>query len=55
MECPASPALLARKQAGALRCGFLVYSLTGLGVGTMLAGMLAASCGPPSSLQPPGR
>lgn len=40
MECPASPVLLAREQAGALRRGFLAYSLTGLGVGTMLAGVL---------------
>ena len=40
MECPASPTLLAREQDGALRRGFLVYSLTGLGVGTMLAGAL---------------
>jgi signal transduction histidine kinase len=40
MECPASPVLLAREQAGALRRGFLVYSLIGLGVGTALAGVL---------------
>ncbi len=40
MECPASPALLAREQAGALRRGFLAYSLTGLGAGTLLAGVL---------------
>jgi signal transduction histidine kinase len=40
MECPASPVLLAREQAGGLRRGFLVYSLTGLGVGTALAGLL---------------
>ena len=40
MECPASPALLAREQAGGFRRGFLAYSLTGLGVGTTLAGML---------------
>jgi signal transduction histidine kinase len=40
MECPASPILLAREQAGALRRGFLAYSLTGLGAGTMLAGVL---------------
>ena len=40
MECPASPVLLAREQAGALRRGFLEYSLIGLGVGTTLAGLL---------------
>jgi signal transduction histidine kinase len=40
MKCPASPTLLAREQAGGLRRGFLVYSLVGLGVGTMLAGVL---------------
>jgi signal transduction histidine kinase len=40
MECPASPVLLAREQAGALRRGFLLYSLAGLGAGTALAGML---------------
>jgi methyl-accepting chemotaxis protein len=32
--------LLAREQAGGLRLGFLLYSLIGLGVGTILAGVL---------------
>jgi signal transduction histidine kinase len=39
-KCPASPTLLARLQTDDLRLGFLEYSLIGLGVGTVLAGVL---------------